>query len=141
MSENIITQGQADQLDQSMPAAGLAEPGARLKNAENYGLVVFKYVIDEDASGGLTMDALPFDVEVTDVTVVATTSNASGTLTLADGDGNDITDGIACATDTNTDRADVIDDANYQMAAGEQPQITANGSGDRGIMYVYCRRR
>lgn len=136
-----LTAAEARQLNSGAPEQSNQKLGDRIKDGEDHGLYVFRYEITADATSGATQAALPFDVEVTDVTVVATASNSGGTLTLQDGDGNAITDAIACATDTNTDRADTIDDANYRMAEGETPQVVANGANDRGIMYVYARRR
>lgn len=81
--------------------------------------------------------SLPVGSEIIDVNVVATATNASGTVTVSDGT-NDITNAIACDTDNAISRAASIDQA-YNVVVAAGLTLTANATGDAGIAYVYYK--
>ena len=95
------------------------------------------YPVTADASSGLAIfdGDCPSGFYITGVSVIATATNASGTLKLTDGT-NDITDTIACATDKAVDYAATIDDAYYDVLKNGTLKVVANGAADRGIVVI-----
>ena len=119
-----------DRLNQINATAQSADLSAQLTATPVY--VAFE--VAEDATGGLTVE-FPYPLEVIDVIVHGTSTNSSGTLTLKR-NGTDVTDAIDCATDGAVDRAATLDKDEIDFAEGDVATIVANGSGDRGIMYI-----
>jgi len=101
-------------------------------------IIKIVYAVTADATGGLAIFEAnaPFAFEIIDVRVQARATSGGGTLKLTDGT-NDITDTIACATDTNIDMADTIDDTYSTIAANGTLKVVANGAADRGLVTVY----
>ena len=94
--------------------------------------------ITADASGGIAVSGLSEGDEVIGMSVIATVTESNGTMKLTDGS-NDITDAIACATDTNVDYASTIDDAHSVIGAGDTPALVAGGDtagNTRGIAII-----
>jgi hypothetical protein len=102
--------------------------------------VVICYAVTADASGAaLQTIATPFGFEILDVIVQCRAANGSGTLILHHNT-TAITDAIACVTDKALARAASIDDAQSQILAGDTLTVTANGSGDRGLVTIIGKR-
>ena len=95
--------------------------------------VVVKVTISADATGEKAV-TIPYDMEVIDVIVQCTASNASGTLTLKNGTA--VTNAIACTTDTAIARAATINDAYSTLYTSSTVTVDANGANDRGIMWI-----
>ena len=95
--------------------------------------------ITADASSGIAVSGLSEGDEVIGMSVIATVSESNGTLKLTQDGSNDITDAIACATDTNVDYAATIDDAYSTIGAGDTPTLVAGGDtagNTRGIAII-----
>ncbi len=94
--------------------------------------------ITADASAGIVVAGLAEDDEVVGMSVICTAANASGTLVLEDGAGNDITDGVACATDKAVDYAATIDDDYSTIPATGAKIISVGGTtaNTRGIVTI-----
>lgn len=99
-----------------------------------------KYVqkIVADASGGVALTGLSEGDEIIDITIIATVSEASGTLQVRDGAANAISDAIICAVDTTVTRAGTLDDAFTTLPASGADVIAAGGTAGniRGIVIV-----
>lgn len=96
--------------------------------------VVFK--VTADATSGLTITGLAIGDEIIGAHVICTATNASGTLKITDGT-HDVTDGMACSTDTAVDYAATIDDAYSTLTA--LPKVVSVGgttASTRGILVV-----
>ena len=104
-------------------------------NAEPKTLV---FPVTVDASGSIAVPGLVENDEIVAVSVICTASQGSGTLILETGGDDDITDGIACATDTNIDYAATIDDAFSTLPASGAKIISVGGTAanTRGIMVI-----
>jgi hypothetical protein len=100
-------------------------------------MVTIEYEITADGSSGLNIfnSNCPFTMRIIDVVVEARATSASGTVTASDGT-NNITDAIACDTDTNLDRASTIDNAYSTLEAGDSLVVTTNGASDRGLVTI-----
>jgi hypothetical protein len=94
--------------------------------------------ITADASAGIAVTGLSEGDEVIGMSVICTTANASGTLVLEDGAGDDITDGVACAVDGAVDYAASIDDAKSTIPASGAKLISVGGTAanTRGIAVI-----
>lgn len=97
--------------------------------------LVFK--VEADASGGLAITGLSEGDEIISASVICTATNGSGTLKITN-QTDDITDGIACATDTNVDYAATIDDDYSTLPAGGAEVVSVGGTAanTRGILVV-----
>jgi hypothetical protein len=98
--------------------------------------------VEADASGGIeyTLAALGLAAgdKITDALVVATVTEASGTLKVGYVAGNDISDAIACATANALARAATLDQAEATIGAANLV-VTAAGTtaaNTRGIIYL-----
>ena len=98
--------------------------------------VVFKVVAD--ASGSLAIPGLVENDEIIGVSVICTVTQGSGTLVVETGGDDDITDGIACDTDTAVDYAATIDDAFSTLPASGAKVISVGGTAanTRGIVVI-----
>ena len=94
--------------------------------------------ITSDASSGIAVSGLVVGDEIVAVSVICTTSNASGDLILEDGDGDDITDAIDCITEGLVDYMATLDDSQSTLPASGAQIIAVGGTpGDtRGIMII-----
>lgn len=94
--------------------------------------------ITADASAGIAVTGLAENDEVVGMSVICTAANASGTLVLEDGAGDDITDGVACAVDKAVDYAAEIDDSKSTIPATGAKIISVGGTtaNTRGIVVI-----
>jgi len=97
------------------------------------------FEVGADATGaGLTIfdgDA-PFKFEIIDVIVQGRPGAAGGgSMTISDGT-TDITDAIACISDTAITRAGTIDDAKSTIEKGGTLDVTAAQAADRGFITI-----
>ncbi len=94
--------------------------------------------ITSDPSSGITVSGLVQGDEIVAVSVICTTSNASGDLILEDGDGADITDAIDCITEGLVDYMATLDDSKSTLPASGAKIISVGGtpSATRGIMII-----
>ena len=79
--------------------------------------------------------SIPVGSDIVDIVARATVTNASGSATVSDGT-NAITNAITMATVKTQARATTIDPA-YSKVVAAGLTITANATGDAGIVYVY----
>ena len=102
--------------------------------------VFIEYDVEADATGGLSIfnANAPYKFEIVDVIVEARATSGSGTVKLTDGT-NDITDTIACATDTAIDRAATIDDTYKTVLKNGTLKVVANGAADRGRITILAK--
>lgn len=98
--------------------------------------IVFK--VTATAATALPIPGLKEGDEIVGASVICTAANASGTLVIEDGAGNDITDGIACAVDEAVDYAASIDDAYSELPATGAAVISVGGTAanTRGIVVI-----
>ena len=98
--------------------------------------LVFK--VTADASIALPIAGLVEGDEIIDVHLICTAANASGTLTLEDGAGDDISDAMICAVDKVVVRAGTIDDAKSVLPATGAAIISVGGTATdtRGIVVI-----
>ena len=108
------------------------------KKAGSNGVKSLVYKVASSAATALPIPGLHEGDEIVGVAVICTASNTSGTLVIEDGAGNDITDGIACATDTNVDYAATINDAYSTLPATGAAVISVGGTAanTRGIVII-----
>lgn len=94
--------------------------------------------ITADASAGIVVTGLSEGDEVVGMSVICTATNANGTLVLEDGAGDDITDGVACATDKAVNYAATIDDSKSTIPASGAKIISVGGTAadTRGIVII-----
>lgn len=94
--------------------------------------------ITADASAGIAVTGLSEGDEIIGMSVICTAANASGTLVLETGAGDDITDGIICAVDKVVTYAGTIDDANSTLPATGAQIISVGGTAadTRGIVVI-----
>ena len=91
------------------------------------GMVMFTFDVTADATAGLNAIAsAPFKFEILDVTVQCRAANASATLKLQYAL-SDVTDGIACDTNSAISRAATIDDAYSIVEAGQDVVVLSVG--------------
>ena len=112
-----------------------AEAAIAVEQAEPKTLVV---KVTADASTAVSITGLSEGDEIIGASVICTAANASGTLKIQDGADNDITDGIACATDKAVDYAASIDDAYSTLPATGAQVISVGGTAanTRGILVI-----
>lgn len=123
-------------LNNISPGLNNIKLGSRMRVLENHTEIVLKASIDKDASGGILFGTLPFDFEVIDIIAHGSSTNASGTVQLADGDGNAISDAVAMDTDGDVNRATSIDLTYSYLKEGDNITLTTNGAGDRGDVFI-----
>ena len=94
--------------------------------------------ITADASAGIAVAGLAIGDEIVGVHVICTVTNGSGTLVLEDGDGDDITDGIACDTADAVAYMATLDDSKSTLPASGAQIISVGGTAanTRGIMII-----
>ena len=94
--------------------------------------------ITADASAGIAVSGLVEGDEIIGVSVICTVAQGSGTLILETGGDDDITDGIACATDEAVDYAATINDAFSTLPASGAKVISVGGTAadTRGILVI-----
>ncbi|KKM05591.1 hypothetical protein LCGC14_1752450, partial [marine sediment metagenome] len=94
--------------------------------------------ITSDPSSGITVSGLVEGDEIVAVSVICTTSNASGDLILEDGVGADITDAIDCITEGLVDYMATLDNSKSTLPASGAKIISVGGtpSATRGIMVI-----
>ena len=104
-------------------------------NAEPKTLV---FPVTVDAAGSIAVPGLVVGDEVVGVSVICTVTQGSGTLVLETGGDDDITDGIACATEGAVDYAATIDDAFSTLPASGAKVISIGGTpaDTRGILVI-----
>ena len=104
-------------------------------NAEPKTLV---FPVTVDASGSIAVPGLVEGDEIVAVSVICTVAQGSGTLVLETGADDDITDGIACATDEAVDYAASINDAHSTLPVTGAKVISVGGTAasTRGIMVI-----
>ena len=107
------------------------------KDEINASVRVAKVVV-ASGTAGITA-TIPQGAEIFEVLAICTGSNGSGSMTVKDGDDNDITDAIACATDKAIDRAATIDD-DYNIVGSSGVKVVANGAGDLGTVYITYKK-
>lgn len=108
------------------------------RTAESKEVKTAVFKVTATAATAVQIPGLKVGDEIIGASVICTTTNASGTLKVQDGAGNDITDGIACATDTAVDYAATIDDAYSTLPATGAKVISVGGTAadTRGILVV-----
>jgi len=114
--------------------AGMNDAGSAISP-----LLIFTHEVTADSTANPAILTLPFAVEVVDVIVHCTTSNASGSLTLGKG-ATAITGALACVTAGALARATTLAVAAYQLVAGDTLNVDANGASDRGKITVFMRK-
>ena len=99
---------------------------------------ILKFPVTVDASGSIAVTGLVEGDEVVGVSVICTATQGSGTLVLETGGDDDITDGIACATDEAVDYAATINDAFSTLPASGAKVISVGGTAanTRGILVI-----
>lgn len=96
--------------------------------------LIVAYEITGDASGGDDY-VLTRAGTIIDVHVVASETNAEGTVTVA-AEGNTVAGPIPMATADAVERAASIDVTFAEVAVGDTLTFTTNGAADRGTVYV-----
>lgn len=96
------------------------------------------YKVDADASTALPIPTLKAGDEIIGAHVICTAANASGTLVIEDGAGDDITNGMICAVDKVVVYAGTIDDAKSTLPATGAAVISVGGTAasTRGIVVI-----
>ena len=99
-------------------------------------ILVFPVTID--ASSSIVITGLVQGDEIVAVSVICTATQGSGTFVVETGGDDDITDGIACATDNAIDYAAEIDDAFSTLPASGAKVISIGGTAanTRGIVVI-----
>jgi hypothetical protein len=92
--------------------------------------------VSADATGGVEY-IVPRNLTVVGVDVIATATDAGGTLTVSSANGN-ITNALACAAANTAARATTITTANASFVAGAVITVTANQAATRGVVIVSC---
>ncbi len=94
--------------------------------------------ITADASSGIAVSGLSVGDEIVSVSLFCTAANVNGTLTLEDGDGDDITNAMICAVDKVVVYMATIDSAQRILPAAGAQIISVGGStaDTRGIMVI-----
>ena len=111
-----------------------------LDELNQYSPIMFQYSVAADATTAVTAFTAPWPFMVTDITVIAQATSASGTLTPLKGS-SALCTAITCAADGALARIAagilVANIARLTFAKGDLFKIQANGAADRGIMIVY----
>jgi hypothetical protein len=110
--------------------AGESKPGSGVK--------VREIVVPTGSHGAGTPvvdTGIPVGSKIIDVVARTTTANASGTATVSDGT-NAITNAIVMAVLDVQTRASTID-TTYATITSAGVTVTANATGDAGIVYIY----
>ncbi len=99
---------------------------------------ILVFPVTVDASGSIAITGLVVGDEVVAVSVICTVTQGSGTFVLETGGDDDITDGIACATDKDIDYAATIDDDFSTLPASGAKVISVGGTAanTRGILII-----
>lgn len=94
--------------------------------------------ITADASAGIAVAGLSEGDEIIGAYVICTAANASGTLLVETGAGDDITNGMICAVDKVVVNAGTIDDANSTLPATGAQILSVGGTAanTRGIVVI-----
>ena len=94
--------------------------------------------ITADASSGIAVSGLAVGDEIISASLICTAANVNATLTLEDGDGDDITDAMICAVDKVVVYVATIDSAQRILPAAGAQIISVGGStaDTRGIMVI-----
>lgn len=97
-------------------------------------VLIFKLTVDAQTAPVVIAGLVEGD-EIIGVSVICTVTSGAGTLIVEDGDANDITDAIACATDKVLVYASTLDDQ-YSTLPASGAKVLANGGSDRGILVI-----
>ncbi len=137
MTTSLLSQGEANKLDNDTPNNQLAQVGERIKELQDYGLIAQRVNIVADATGGFDF-IVNFSGILVDIIVRCTVANASGDAQLRRVT-TAISDAITMAVDDTISRAATLTDAGVVVVAGETLNILCNGAADRGevtlVMY------
>lgn len=107
-------------------------------NADAKYVKTLVYKVTATAATALPIPGLKQGDEIIGAHVICTAANASGTLVVEDGAGNDITNGITCAVDKADTYATSIDDAYSTLPATGAAVISVGGTAanTRGIVII-----
>ncbi len=117
-------------------ADGLTLQGEMLVEQAEPKIIVAK--ITSDASTPITVSGLVIGDEIIAVSLICTAAVVNATLTLEDGDGNDITDAMICAVDKVVVYAATFDGTKTTLPASGAKIISVGGStaDTRGIVVI-----
>lgn len=128
----MITDQEAEQINQSNPALQSAKAGDKIKELFTGAPIFIDVEITADATSGQSV-TIPYNFKLRDVIVQCTAANASGSATVRSG-ANAISDAIAMAVDTTITRAGTLDDTYTTITTFDSINVITNGAGDRGIV-------
>ena len=112
------------------------EPGKIAEQDANFMAISGQFAkVCTGASPVTLIASLPFKIRITDVKVICTNTNASGTVQLTDGT-NAITDAMACDTAKDVSHAAMIDTTYAEVAAAGTLAVVKNATADDGILVV-----
>lgn len=141
---DALTSEEVSAIDSICPGASNGQIGARIKDAVERIVtaeaepktLVFK--VTADASTAVPIPGLSEGDEIIGAHVICTAANASGTLVIEDGAGDDITDGMICAVDKVVVYAGTIDDAKNILPSTGAAVISVGGTAanTRGIVVI-----
>ena len=132
----MLTDVQKSDIDKMCPVAQSVSLGTEVQEVQTYAVYGITAAITADASVTPVTTTVPFACKIIDVVVLATATNASGTVTVSDGSDNAISDAIAMATNDAKALASTLDGTYTSLASGATLKFTSNGADDRGEITV-----
>ena len=136
-----MTSTEAARLDNSNPEFERVQPFEEIRAnqaiADATGALVFQFVVDKDATGGLTCLTAPFDMVVTDIQWVTTKGlDSTGAVTILNGVNAVCTDLAATTAKALSRMAGGVELAKLALTEGDELTIDANDETITGVLTI-----
>lgn len=139
MTDKLLSDLEAQALDNLMPGNQNAKLGQRIQELQAKGIVAQQVAVTADATSGGKTFVAEYSGILVDATALCTASNASGSLTLRRSS-TAITNAMAAVTVDLLARTTTVVNAQKAITKGETLNVVANGAGDRGVVTLFILR-
>jgi hypothetical protein len=135
-----MTSTEATRLDNSNPEFERVRPFEEIRanqaSADATGALVFQFVVDKNATDGLTCLTAPFDMVVTDIQWVTTVGDVSGKVTVKNGTSAVCADLAATTANALSRMATDVALEHLVLDEGDTLTIVANDADITGVLTI-----